>query len=410
MFLKSVFKLSSATLFSQVLVVLVLPILVLLYEPSAFAIYALYIAIVNLVSSAACLRLEHAIVIAKKYHFKYLYSLSFYCAFIAAICSPIFVIIAFQLNDLVYANAVLFLTVSPLGVFFTAAWNINYSCRNRSENYGLIAKAQIAKNIALVAAQLLLGYLFQSNLEMMVIAHVFSLFIANILLRPNIHFSYSLKKFRVILKRYEKFPKYSAPSIFVNTFGKSSIPFFIGSAGGATILGYYALLERLLGGPSALIGNAIGRVYYRSAAKVKSSNEMALRLFDKTSLLLLTLSITFFGSAYLLTLFDLSFVLDEKWQGVVHLLPLLLPIFFLKFIVVPTSMTTNVYEKQKLSLIWNTSYVVSLNVVMGLITLVNDYKLLLQGYVMCSLIFYFILFFLLRGFIKKEKRIVFDRK
>ena len=410
MFLKSVFKLSSATLFSQALVVLTLPVLVLLYVPDAFAIYALYIAIVNLVSSAACLRLEHAIVIARKHHFKYLSSLSFYCAFIAAICSPIFVIIAFQLNDLVYANAILFLIATPLGVFFTAAWNINYSCRNRSENYGLIAKAQIAKNIALVAAQLLLGYLFQSNLEMMVIAHVFSLFIANILLRPNVHFSYSLKKFRVILKRYEKFPKYSAPSIFVNTFGKSSIPFFIGSAGGATILGHYALLERLLGAPSALIGNAIGRVYYRSAAKLKGNNLIALRLFDKTSLLLLALSIIFFGSAYLLTFFDLSLVLDEKWQGVIHLLPLLLPIFFLKFIVVPLSMTTNVYQKQKLSLIWNTAYVISLNVVMVGMMFFNDFRMLLQGYVICSLMFYSILFFLLRGFIIKERPFVFNGK
>lgn len=410
MFFKAVFKLSSATLFSQVLVVMTLPILVLLYEPSAFAIYALYIAIVNLVSSAACLRLEHAIVIAKQHHYKNLYALSFYCAFIAAICSPIIVIIAFQLSDLAHANAILFLIATPLGVFFTAAWNINYSCGNRSEKYGLIAKAQIAKNIALVVAQLLLGYLFQSNQEMMVTSHVFSLLIANILLKSNIRFRYSPKKFKVVLKRYEKFPKYSAPSIFINTFGKSSIPFFIGAVGGATILGYYALLERLLGAPSALIGNAIGRVYYRSAAKLKSSNVQALRLFDKTSLLLLVLSTVFFGSAYLFTFLDLSIILDEKWQGAIHLLPLLLPIFFLKFMVVPLSMTTAVYEKQKLSLLWNITYVISLNVVMGLIMLVNDYKLLLQGYVICSLMFYSILFFLLRGFIKKERQVVFNGK
>lgn len=401
MFLKSVFKLSSATLFSQALVVTALPILVLLYEPSAFAIYALYIAISNLVSSTACLRLEHAIVIAKQHHLKHLYSLSFFCAFIAAIFSPFVVIIAFKLNDLVYVNASLFLLAIPLGVFFTAAWNINYSCKNRDEKYNLIAKAQIVKNITLVVAQLLLGYLFQSNEEMMVIGHVVSLFIANILLKSNISFRYSPKKFKVILKLYEKFPKYSAPSIFVNTFGKSSVPFFIGVAGGTTVLGYYALLERLLGAPSALVGNAIGRVYYRSAAKLKNNNVMALRLFDKTSLLLLALSIIFFGSAYILTFIDLTLLLNEKWQGVIHLLPILLPIFFLKFMVVPVSMTTNVYEKQKLSLIWNVAYVVSLNVVMGVVMFAGDYKLLLQGYVICSLVFYFILFFLLRGFIKK---------
>jgi O-antigen/teichoic acid export membrane protein len=403
MFLKSVLKLSSATLISQLLIVGTLPILAILYLPESFAVYALYIAIVNLVSSAACLRLEHAIVIAEKRHVKSLYSISLFCSILAALCSPIIVFVASKISEVIAQHFILYLIAIPLGVLFTAIWNVNYSCGNRGECYGAIAKAQMAKNVVLVFMQLTLGYIFDVNLVMMVISHIISLLIANCFLRPSLSLHLSIKRFRFVLRKYYQFPKYSAPSIFINTFGKSSIPFFVGAAGGTIILGYYALLERVLGAPSALIGNAIGRVYYRSAAKSKTENRVALKLFDKTTLFLIFLSFIFFGVAFFVYLLDFTRFLNVEWQGAMDLLPILLPLFFLKFIVVPISMTTSVYGKQKVSLIWNFTYVITLNAIMYLVIFLktDDYRVLLESYVACSLVFYMFLFFLLRRFIKK---------
>jgi len=404
MFYQSVLKLVSATTISQVLVVLSLPFLVLLYEPSAFAIYALYIALVNVVASAACLRLEHAIVIAKAHQVKALYSISMILACTISILSPLIVAITWAISDIIGENLVLYIIAVPVGTFLTAVWNVNYSHANRIETYGRIGKAQISKNFALISIQLVAGYLVLDNSSAMIAAHIFSLIVANFLLRTSLPILFRLKYVLLVVNRHNKFPKFSAPSIFINTLGKSSIPFFIGATGGEIILGYYSLIDRALGAPATLLGVAIGRVYYRSAAKLKNLKKDALNLFDSTSLTLFLLSLCIFSLAYVASLAFEPDLTKNNWTGAFDLIPILLPLYLLKFAVVPVSMTTAVYEKQRASLAWNLIYVLSLNAVLFFSYSVanTNYELILNIYVYWSILFYGILFILLRKFITES--------
>ena len=404
MFIRSVINLASASTASQIILVLSLPILIKIYEPKAFAIYALYIAIVNLVSSAASLRLEHAIVIAKNHHIKILYSTTVLLSFMASLISIVFTLISSLLSVIVYDHLEVFLFAVPLGIFFTALWNINYSFYNRQEKYSKIARSQIIKNIVLVSIQIIFGYLFISNIYVMLLAHILSLMLVNYLIWPNLKIKFKIKKTLLIFNRHYKFPKFSAPSIFTNTMGKSSIPFFIGGSGGEVVLGHYAYIERLLGVPSALIGSAVGRVYYRSASKIKESKVKALKLFNRTTLILVAISGVIFSSAYFFSQNINLGIIDENWQGIFQLATILVPIFFIKLIVVPVSMTTNVYSKQDISLYWNFTYLGITNIL--LLYIFNNYEgnyiLLLNTYVALSFIFYLALLLILRSFITRN--------
>lgn len=383
------------------LVVLSLPFLVLLYDPSAFAIYALYIALVNVVASVACLRLEHAIVIAKAHQVKALYSISMILACSISILSTVIVAIASAISDIISQNFAIYIIAVPVGTFLTAVWNINYSHSNRIEDYGRIGKAQISKNFALTSIQLFAGYLVLYNSFAMIAAHVCSLIVANSLLRTSLSISFRLNKILLVVRRHDRFLKFSSPSIFINTFGKSSIPFFIGATGGETILGYYSLIDRVLGAPAGLIGVAIGRVYYRSAAKLESIKKDALNLFDSTSRHLFLLSVCVFLLAYGFSLVFETHLAKNSWVGALDLIPILLPLYLIKFVVVPVSMTTNVYGKQRASLVWNLIYILSLNAALFVSYFVAsaNYEFILYTYVYWSIIFYLILFVLLRKFI-----------
>ena len=228
--------------------------------------------------------------------------------------------------------------------------------------------------------------------------------LVNYLIWPNLKIKFKIKKTLLIFNRHYKFPKFSAPSIFINTMGKSSIPFFIGGSGGEVVLGHYAYIERLLGVPSALIGSAVGRVYYRSASKIKESKVKALKLFNRTTLILVAISGVIFSSAYFFSQNINLGIIDENWQGIFQLATILVPIFFIKLIVVPVSMTTNVYSKQDISLYWNFTYLGITNIL--LLYIFNNYEgnyiLLLNTYVALSFIFYLALLLILRSFITRN--------
>lgn len=65
-FLKTVSILAGGTAFSQLLAILVLPILTRLYTPNDFSVLAVYLAILGILTSINCLRIEIAIPLPKK--------------------------------------------------------------------------------------------------------------------------------------------------------------------------------------------------------------------------------------------------------------------------------------------------------------------------------------------------------
>jgi O-antigen/teichoic acid export membrane protein len=63
------------------------------------------------------------------------------------------------------------------------------------------------------------------------------------------------------IKRYRRFPIFTAPSDLLNAFGSNLPLLFIGSIYGVATAGAYALAQRTLGMPLMLIGSAFSDAY-----------------------------------------------------------------------------------------------------------------------------------------------------
>ena len=70
-----------------------------------------------------------------------------------------------------------------------------------------------------------------------------------------------------LAKRYIKFPQFSLWSGLLNSLSINLINIVINMMYSIATLGYYSLVNRVLGMPSIFIGSAIGQVFYQQSSE-----------------------------------------------------------------------------------------------------------------------------------------------
>ena len=70
-------------------------------------------------------------------------------------------------------------------------------------------------------------------------------------------------------KRYINFPKFLVWGVLANALSYNLINILISMFYSVTTLGFFSLVQRLLGVPSSLIGQSIGQVYFQQAVREK---------------------------------------------------------------------------------------------------------------------------------------------
>ncbi len=82
-----------------------------------------------------------------------------------------------------------------------------------------------------------------------------------------------------VAQRYKRFPLISSGSSLINTGGFALPALLIGGWYGPFVLGWFALTDRVLAVPTALMGQSISSVYTASAARLINSDPAGLRTF-----------------------------------------------------------------------------------------------------------------------------------
>ena len=119
-----------------------------------------------------------------------------------------------------------------------------------------------------------------------------------------------------------------------------------------TTLGFYDLTQRVLGMPSALIGNAVGKVFLLQATKEKRTTTKALVSFNSTMKKLIFIALPVFVSLFFVIEDLFAFVFGENWRIAGTYTKTLIPLFAIRFVVSPLSHVIFCFEKQKLGLGW----------------------------------------------------------
>lgn len=154
-----------------------------------------------------------------------------------------------------------------------------------------------------------------------------------------------------LARRYRKFPLVNAPGVFVNSVAFEMPVFLLARYFDAEVVGYYMLTERLLGQPTTLVGEAIGKVYLQSAAEARYRSALELRgLFRSTAARLLAVSLPFALAVLVAAPWATELVLGDRYREVGVLMQILIFGSCMQFVASPLIVTFSVVNRQEIGM------------------------------------------------------------
>ena len=354
-FNKNVLRLLTGTSIAQALPMIISPILTRLFSPEDFGVVAIFTAICVLLGSVSSMRYEVAIVLPERKEE------AIKITFIALLSSFLFSVLLFFLVVLLsdHIKEVFKLSVSnwvlfyiPVVVFLIGLYNILNFYNTRISDYRTISKSNIQRSVSLVISQLLFGFLKFGWIGLMigqVISQITSIskMSKNLIKEISIFKQIKRKELIEIAKEYRRFPKYSMPAIFINNLSQQINVFFIPIISSNAVLGVYSIVIRIVATPFILIGGAISQVYYENAVKEKNNNGSCVNIFKSTFKKLIFISIPLFVMLYIVLNNFVVLIFGSKWEEIVDISNILLPLFFVRFISSTLSITLTIFGKEK---------------------------------------------------------------
>ena len=176
----------------------------------------------------------------------------------------------------------------------------------------------------------------------------------------------SKKKILQVAKRYKEFPKFSIAGALANKATGNLTNILISIFYNVSTLGFYSLVQRVLGVPSVLIGNSIGQVFFEEASKEKQLTGKAVKVFKSTVKKLFIIGAPSFGILFFIVEDLFAFVFGEEWRVAGGYARIMIPVFFIGFIVSTVSIVDSIFEKLFFYLCLQIGYLVSMTIALYL--------------------------------------------
>ena len=354
-FLKAISIIMSGTILAQLITFIFLPIITRLYSPENFNNLATYTAIVAILSTISCMRLEIAIAMPKnKIKALDLLFLSIFslCAFIV-ITTIVIVLFFIFYNDDESNSLYSYFWLIPIGLLFISIYTILQFWASRNKDFKLIANTRIKQSFISSVIQILFGYLGFLNIGL-IFGHILQSAAGsgNLIKKyKNELYSYIKNKQYLLifetLKEYKDYPKYSTWEALMNVCS-IQLPILIISLLVDVVAGFILLATKILAAPMKLLGSAVSQAYLPYAAEKDTS-----LLYDftiKTIKGLLKVSILPFLLIAIVSPIVIPFIFGEQWEEVGFIISILVPFYFMQFLVSPVSMAIHVTKNQKMAL------------------------------------------------------------
>jgi len=359
-FIRSVLTLISGTTLAQLISVLISPLITRLYTPEHFGILAVFVSITSILGAVANARYELAVVLPKED--RGALKVVMLCFYLAVLFSSLvwIVILVFRArivqllnND----NITFWINFIPIVILLIGINNPLRFYNVRKKLYSNIAKSSIVKSVSLAVVQIVSGLAHIGVAGLIFGRFAFRIAGSFILAKPfivdkKVSGKIQIKEVMEQARRYSKFLKYSVWARLANTVALRLNHIFISNLFSITSVGYYSLTTRVLGRPSTLLARSFGQVYYQRAVEEKHKYGHAKKTFNLTFKALLIVGIIVYVSLYFSVENIFPIVFGEKWSVAGNYAKIMMPLFFIRFVISPLSNTNSVFEKQHITLIW----------------------------------------------------------
>ncbi len=288
-FLGNTLKLASGNIVSQLLVVLMAPVMTRLFDPAVFGITAVFLSVRNIVGIVSCLRYEPAIVLSPEE--KDGASVFVFCVAVSLVVGAASYLALFLLRDVIAALLktdaltpfipLIALSVALNGVHLA----LNYWFTRR-KGYITLSGSQISGTSGSEIFQIVLALLGRATAAVRIIGVLVGQAFSVLFLTPWLITRHG-RAFKDVtwssikenLVRYKKFPLVSSWAGLLSA-ASLQLPFLMLMAFfSPEVVGFYQLAYGLLRKPMTFFGSAVSRVYLQKASEDDRREQLHVSAF-----------------------------------------------------------------------------------------------------------------------------------
>ncbi|WEK10579.1 MAG: lipopolysaccharide biosynthesis protein [Candidatus Pseudomonas colombiensis] len=333
-FLRNILTLLTGTVIAQAIPILISPLLTRIYTPEDFGVYALYIAVVNVLVVLATGQYENAILLPRENEQAYTLVVASSVITLSFTAALFLIVVVFHdyITSLLKVDLGWLLYLIPLGVCISGLLSILNYWNSRKENYKRLSTNSVLNSVTNGSLSVVLGYVWKGG-GGLAIAQLSGLALSVSLLLKE--FFCSPEKYRVDRKklvgvcvRYKKFPQISIPHGLFSNLSNNLPAIILTAYFSPAVAGFYFLAFRVAALPLTIIGNAFYQVFFQQLSKVEDKKKFYKDKFLKANLLLIPVFVC--GWFLLPALFHLFF--GEAWIEAGKYTQVILPLLYMKFL------------------------------------------------------------------------------
>ena len=372
-FINDVAVLSTGTVLAQAVTFLAAPILTRLYSPEAFGLFAVFAALAGSLAPAATGRYEVAMIVPKDAGLAgelFGVALWFCGVFSILFFTTIWVLQPYLLVWLDAAALGGWILLAPVLLMVMGLLNLAEFLANRHSRFHLIARTKIIQTVTTVGSNIAFG-----------LAGIgfFGLLIGGIL-GPAIGFVYVLSRQSEIIRqldlswsrhklvaarKYIDFPVFNASTGLLNGLMTSMPVFFMIHFFPSAVVGYFALVVRVLYAPASIVSDAVSRIHLRRVVDLAN---------DKLPILPHILRLTgwlFAASMIPAALFIIwgpqlfQLIFGDRWEEAGQIARIMAFAVSVRFVASTLSSTFGATRNNGLAALWRTTAFVSTFLVLG---------------------------------------------
>lgn len=275
--IKSVLKISSGTMFGQLLSMVTLPIMTRIYGAATMGVWTTVVSVATIINSFSDLGMSGAIMVGEDDEevgkiYRVISTLTLMVALIAGVVVYIYYQFVENDNGIELSFFIAFIVI----YIWTSQQTQNcYSWLNRKGEYNVLMKNPLINNGTIAVIAILIGLCGMTQ-HGYYIGCICGQIITIIHMKrrlPKKMFTFHKKDFVDVISTYNRFVKYQLPTNVLANIKNQLPTLLIRSLFGTEMLGYYSITMRILQLPITLLANSIGRVFFKTTSEMKRNNE-----------------------------------------------------------------------------------------------------------------------------------------
>ena len=367
-FITNVLKLVSGSVTAQILGILLIPIITRIYNPDDFGIFQLFISISGILVIVSTFSYQLAIMLPKTEEDAA--NITSVCVVLVTLISILTgVVVLFIPEDINIFNTPgisKYLPLLPVIIFLNGMFFVQNYWLSRKTRFGVIAGSRVSNTLTSKISQIGLAKMSVTPFGLIggyTAGYAFAdiVMLKGVKKDIQIFKKVSVKRMKEVAIQYKKFPLFSFWSSIANTISPQVPAFLLAYFYSTAVVGHFSLANQVVNLPMGIVGGAIGQVFFQKVSEVKNGNgegDMKVIVGEVYNKLI---SIGLFPMILLVILGEqiFTFAFGEEWGISGTYVRILVPWIFLVFLSSPITTLYNVFDKQKVWLIFSMSLLVS---------------------------------------------------